>query len=90
MRVQHLFDFPLLVLLQHGALEQPALLPVKAPVSPWSAEQLEIGAALRAWRVRRSSELRAGLNAAVAVDAVNLDSIARFSVEAPVAVIVLG
>src|SRR5664279_1879074 len=43
--VQHLYDFPLLVLIQHRALEQPAILPIKALIAPWRSEQPEISAA---------------------------------------------
>ena len=37
--IEHLLDFPLLVLLQHRALKQPAVLPVEALSSPRSSKK---------------------------------------------------
>src|SRR5271166_2683964 len=84
--VQHLFYFPLLVLLQHGALKQPPFVPIKAPVSPRGAEQLKVRTA-RGRRGSGGSQVRVRLNAAVAIDAVNLDGVARLSVKASIPVI---
>src|SRR5271169_3923268 len=86
--VQHLFYFPLFVRLQHGALKQPALGPIKAPISPWSAEQLEVCAASGRCG-SRGSQVRSRLNATVTINAVDLNGIARLSVKASIPVIVL-
>src|ERR1039457_6561797 len=87
-RVQHLYDFPLLVLIQHRPLKQPAFLPIKALVAPWRSQQSEISAACG---LRRTGRLkgRMRLNTAVAVGAVNFNRVASLSVKAPIAVTVL-
>src|ERR1039458_4237630 len=87
-RVQHLYDFPLLVLIQHRPLKQPAFLPIKALVAPWRSQQSEISAACG---LRRTGGLkgRMRLNTAVAVGAVNLNCVASLSVKPPIAVTVL-
>src|SRR5579864_2726402 len=46
-RIEYLHHFPLLVLIEHGALEKLASIPVKTAFAPWGAEPLEIGAARR-------------------------------------------
>src|ERR1035437_4794250 len=76
--VQHLYDFPLLVLIQHRALEQPAFLPIKALIAPWRSEQPEISAAFGLGRAR-GPKRRTRLNAAMTVGAVNLNGFASLS-----------
>ena len=86
--IQNLHDFPLFVLFDHGALEEPTVFPVELAFPPGRAHQLKIGAALG--RCRTGGHQRgAGIDFAVAVHAVDLDGVARFAIELAVAVAVL-
>src|SRR5208337_3371070 len=88
-RIQYLNDLPLLVLLQHGPLEQPSILPIEALVSPRSAQQIQVGAAGRCGRPRRL-ERCVRLNAAMAVDTVDFDRVSGLAVKPAIAMIVLA
>src|SRR5208283_3109610 len=86
--IQYLNDLPLLVLLQHGPLEQPSILPIEALISPRSAQQVQIGATGRCGWPRRL-ERCARLNAAMAINTVDLNCVPGFSVKPAIAMIVL-
>jgi hypothetical protein len=88
-RVEYLHDFPLLIFVEHRALEQLIVLPVEAPLAPGRAQHLQSRASGRRGNARRS-EVGPLLNRAVTIHAIHFDRVSRLSVELAVAMVVLN
>src|SRR3954471_10611355 len=88
-RVDHLHHFPRrAILIDHRTLEEFLILPVEPPLSERSPQQHQV-VPPRWSRRSRGSQRRLAIDRAMAIDTVDLDSIASLTVDLSVAMIIL-
>src|SRR5258708_19554548 len=79
-RILYLNDLPFFALFNHGTLKETVILRVELPLAPGCAKQLQVRSSFGRCRPRRHERSAVG-DAAVAIDAVDLNCVSRFSVQ---------
>src|SRR6266849_3439096 len=88
-RILYLNDLPFFALFNHGTLKETVILRVELPLAPGCAKQLQVRSSFGRCRPRRH-ERSVGGDAAVAIDAVDLNCVSRLSIQLSIPVTILG